>query len=200
MLLIIRQLVVVKHISSKYSCIFFPFGSTTVGHVILVPLVGLAFIDFWITPHSRIVSPTYGDTVYLEIEPMTSMLLSLTSWRLYHETGLQIKYIIFVGIKCQSVQFLFKHIYTFKWLVKLHIAYSHLPKQVSFSVSVNCFWNWRLKRIPILSKTSVSQQIVSTKQTKLLHLINNDVIYLVTFENLFSWESEKCDNNTEQTV
>ena len=44
-------------------------------------------LDFWITPHSRIVSPTYGGTVYSRLEPITGMLLSRTNWRLYHETG-----------------------------------------------------------------------------------------------------------------
>ena len=39
------------------------------------------------SPHSRILSPTYGDTVHLGLEPMTGMLLSRTSWRLYYETG-----------------------------------------------------------------------------------------------------------------
>ena len=33
--------------------------------------MGLAFNDFWITTHSRIVSPTYGGAVYLGFEPMT---------------------------------------------------------------------------------------------------------------------------------
>ena len=37
-----------------------------------------------------IVSPTYGGAVYLGIEPMTGMLLSRTSWRLYYETGIVI--------------------------------------------------------------------------------------------------------------
>ena len=49
-------------------------------------LWGWLSMTFWITPHSRIVSPTYG-TVYLGLEPMTGMLFSRTSWRLYHETG-----------------------------------------------------------------------------------------------------------------
>ena len=31
---------------------------------------------------------TYGGAVYLGIEPMTGMLLSRTSWRLYYETGI----------------------------------------------------------------------------------------------------------------
>ena len=44
-----------------------------------VPLVELAFSDLWITPHSRIVSPTYSGTVHLGLEPMTGMLLSRTS-------------------------------------------------------------------------------------------------------------------------
>ena len=30
---------------------------------------------FWFTPHSRIVSPTYGGTVYLGLEPLMGMLL-----------------------------------------------------------------------------------------------------------------------------
>ena len=60
--------------------IFFSFDSTTgVDQGLAVPLVVLAFSDFWITPHSRIVSVTYGGTVYLGLEPMTSMLLSRTS-------------------------------------------------------------------------------------------------------------------------
>ena len=54
-----------------------------------VPLVDLAFNDLLISPNSRIVSPTHGGTVHLGLEPMTSMLLSCTSWRLYYETGLR---------------------------------------------------------------------------------------------------------------
>ena len=43
-------------------------------------------VTYW-SPHSRIVSPTYGGTVHLGLKPMTSMMLSRTSWRLYYETG-----------------------------------------------------------------------------------------------------------------
>ena len=56
------------------------FGSTTVvGQYLTVPLAGLAYNDFWITPYSRIVSPTYGGMVYLGLEPMADMLLKRTS-------------------------------------------------------------------------------------------------------------------------
>ena len=48
---------------------------------------GLGFQWLIDSPHSRIVSPTYGGAVYFGIEPMTGMLLSRTSWRLYNETG-----------------------------------------------------------------------------------------------------------------
>ena len=68
---------------------FFFFGSTTdVGQGLPVPTSGLGFQ--WLIdspPHSRIFSPTYGGAVYLGIEPITGMLLSRTSWRLYYETG-----------------------------------------------------------------------------------------------------------------
>ena len=57
---------------------FFFFGYTNpfVVQALPVPLVGLDFSDHsdLIDYHSRIVSPTYGDTVYLELEPMTGML------------------------------------------------------------------------------------------------------------------------------
>ena len=39
------------------------------------------------SPHSRIVSLTYGGTVQSGLEPMTGMLLSRSSWRVNHETG-----------------------------------------------------------------------------------------------------------------
>ena len=57
------------------------FGSTTVfGQSLPVPLlVGLAFSDFIDSPHSRIVSPTYGGTVHSGLEAMTGMLLSRSS-------------------------------------------------------------------------------------------------------------------------
>ena len=44
-----------------------------------VPLVGLAFSDLLIFSHSRIVSPTYGGTVHLGLEPLMSPSLSHTS-------------------------------------------------------------------------------------------------------------------------
>ena len=40
----------------------------------LYPLVSLASGDLWITPHSRIVSPTPGGTVHLGLEPIIGML------------------------------------------------------------------------------------------------------------------------------
>ena len=52
-------------------------GSTTVvGQGLPVPLAGLAFSDFLISSHSKIVSSMYGGTDYLGVEPMTGILLS----------------------------------------------------------------------------------------------------------------------------
>ena len=48
---------------------------------------GLGF-QWLIYYHSWIVSPTYGRTFHSGLEPLTGMLLSRTSWRLYHQTGL----------------------------------------------------------------------------------------------------------------
>ena len=63
-----------------YKWIFFFFGSTTVvGQGLPESLVSLAFSDVLISPHTRIVSSTYGGTVYSGLEPMTGMLLSRTS-------------------------------------------------------------------------------------------------------------------------
>ena len=54
----------------------------------LYPLVKWAWLSLTYCYHSRIVSPTYGDTVYSGFEPMTTgILLRRTSWRLYHQTG-----------------------------------------------------------------------------------------------------------------
>ena len=39
-------------------------------------------------PRSLIVNPCYGGTVRLGLEPMAGMLLSRSSWRLYHGTAL----------------------------------------------------------------------------------------------------------------
>ena len=47
---------------------------------------GLGFQWLIDSTHSRIVSPTYGDTVHLGLEPMAGLLLSRTSWQLYYET------------------------------------------------------------------------------------------------------------------
>ena len=45
------------------------------GEACHVKLLRLAFSDFWITLHSRIVSPAYDRTVYLGLEPMTCMFV-----------------------------------------------------------------------------------------------------------------------------
>ena len=46
----------------------------------LYDLLGWLSVTYGLpTPHSRIVSPTYGGTVYLGLEPMTGMVLSRTS-------------------------------------------------------------------------------------------------------------------------
>ena len=71
----------------RWSIFFFFYGTTSeIGQGLLVPLVGLAFSDLLIS-HSWIVSPMYGGTVHLGLEPMTGMLLSRTSWRLYYGTN-----------------------------------------------------------------------------------------------------------------
>ena len=53
----------------------------------LYPLVKWARLSVTFCYRSRIVSPRYGNTVYSGLEPMTGMLLSHSSWRLYHQTG-----------------------------------------------------------------------------------------------------------------
>ena len=53
----------------------------------LYPLVKWAWLSVTFCYRSRIVSPAYGGTVYSGLEPMTDMLLSRSSWRLYHQTG-----------------------------------------------------------------------------------------------------------------
>ena len=62
-----------------HKLLLFWLNTTVVDQGLPVPLVELAFNDLWITPHSRIVSPTYAGTVHFGLEPMTSMLLSGTS-------------------------------------------------------------------------------------------------------------------------
>ena len=49
----------------------------------MYPTSGLS-VTYWFT-QSWIVSPTYGSTDHLGLEPMTGMLLSRTIWQLYHE-------------------------------------------------------------------------------------------------------------------
>ena len=53
----------------------------------LYPLVKWAWISVTFCYRWRIVSPTYGGTVYSGLEPMMGILLSRSSWRLYHQTG-----------------------------------------------------------------------------------------------------------------
>ena len=65
----------------------------------LYPLVKWAWLSLIYCYHSRIVSPTYGGTVYSGLEPMTGMLLSRTSWRLYHQTGSSSKFDLIRYIK-----------------------------------------------------------------------------------------------------
>ena len=45
----------------------------------LYHLWGWLSVTYGLPPHSRIVSPTYGGTVHLGLEPITGMLLSRTS-------------------------------------------------------------------------------------------------------------------------
>ena len=47
---------------------------------------GFGFQGLFYT-HCRIVRPTYGGTVHSGLEPMKGMLLTRTSWRVFHETG-----------------------------------------------------------------------------------------------------------------
>ena len=98
------------------------FGSTTVvGQGLNVPYVGLAFSDYWITPHSRIVSQMYGGTIYLVLEPMMGMLLSRSSWRLHHETGM-----LFSVTKSVGKQTLFRcnRAFSAQNLIQLNISFS----------------------------------------------------------------------------
>ena len=46
-----------------------------------------AYTGFRDVIHYRIFNPCYGGTVHSGFEPMTDMLLSRSSWRLYHGTG-----------------------------------------------------------------------------------------------------------------
>ena len=93
--LIIQKIIKLMHkywTDAFFSTIFFFFYSTTVvGKGLLMGyanLWGWLSMTFVLSPHSKIVSPTYGATVYLGgLEPMTIMLLSRTSWPLYYDTG-----------------------------------------------------------------------------------------------------------------
>ena len=63
----------------------------------LYPLVKWAWLSVTYCYHRRIVSPTYGGTVYSGLEPMTGMFLSRSSWRLYHQTGPKLRYLVHIS-------------------------------------------------------------------------------------------------------
>ena len=89
--------------------------------------MGLAFSDQLISPHSRIVNPTYG--VYFEIEPMTGMSLRRTKGRLYYETCENIISLSDISVSSKTVV---------QVLFRLKRYFTSGPDGIPASVLVNC--------------------------------------------------------------
>ena len=81
--------------SSSFSLAQEPFSVNAYLYLYLYLWAWLSVTFYY---HSKIVRSLYGDTFYSGLESITGMLLSRTSWRLFHQTGPNVPIVVqFVG-------------------------------------------------------------------------------------------------------